>query len=126
MRLRTKLGFLALALAICVAAPVHAQERLRFDVDDLNCVRENLEAYLDAARSDPLTIVVAACPERDVHAALKQLQQNNMFRRELPGPDPAPTQIAALNAAEWQCLVRRAETAAEPFIEVTRGAICER
>ncbi|MEQ5872669.1 hypothetical protein J4E08_22680 [Sagittula sp. NFXS13] len=121
--MRTRLDFLA--LAICVAAPINAQEQLRFNVEDLNCVHENLEAYLKAAKSDPLTIVVAACPERDVRAALKKLQQNNMFRREPSVPDAAPTQIAALNAAEWRCLVRRAETATEPFVEVTRGAICE-
>lgn len=120
-----QLRIICLALAGCLASPVNAQEQLVFKVSDLKCVSENMQTYLDMSNSDPLTIVVSACPEPDVRAALRQLQQNNMFRREPNNPSNAPTQIAALSTGDWQCLFQRAEVAAGPFLTVERGAICE-
>jgi len=120
-----QLGILNLVLAGCVASPVDAQEQLLFKVSDLNCVSENMQTYLNVSKSDPLTIVVSACPEPDIRAALKQLQQNNMFRREPSKQGNLPTQIAALSAVEWRCLFRRAKVATDPIIKVNRGAICE-
>lgn len=120
-----QLGILNLVLAGCVASPVDAQEQLLFKVSDLNCVSENMQTYLNVSKSDPLTIVVSACPEPDIRAALKQLQQNNMFRREPSKQGNLPTQIAALSAVEWRCLLRRAQVATAPIIKVYRGAICE-
>ncbi|MGH1575705.1 hypothetical protein [Planktotalea sp.] len=109
------------SIALAVGAPLCADSDVwRLHIEQAKCIQDNVANYL-ASQQDPLVIVVKACPETDLAAAMAKSAQNSGIFNVSEGDD-----VLILQPSELSCFGRLPlDDAAGPVIEIDRVALCE-
>lgn len=108
--MRQFLGLTA-ALCLCAAAGL-ADETWAIQPDQAACFLDNIDNYQDSG-TDPVVIILPACPETDRMAALRKMQKNSGTAMPNPtvyvledGTERKADEVIVYNRDELACLAR--------------------
>ena len=119
----------ALALLILGVAASFADDKYwRVRGDQARCLIGAIEKY-EKAKSDPVIIMLKACPIVDVQEALQKLRQNSDLPaiKTMPsGTDDKFDEIIILNRAELPCIADLVLNNEQEEVLIPRFVICSK